>query len=88
MSIITRNNVRITGNGAATMMFAHGFGCDQTMWRFMAPAFADRYRTLTYDLTGSGGSDCAPTTAPGTAACTATPKMCWRSSTPAAPPAP
>ena len=57
MSIITRNNVRVTGDGAATMMFAHGFGCDQTMWRFMAPAFADRYRTLTYDLTGSGGSD-------------------------------
>jgi sigma-B regulation protein RsbQ len=57
MSVLTRNNVQVAGNGAATMVFAHGFGCDQTMWRFMAPAFSERFRTITFDLVGSGGSD-------------------------------
>jgi len=52
-----RNNVHITGQGAATMVFTHGFGCDQTMWRFLVPAFEERYRIITYDLTGCGGSD-------------------------------
>jgi sigma-B regulation protein RsbQ len=52
-----RNNVRVSGNGPATMVFAHGFGCDQTMWRFLAPVFAERFRTITFDLVGSGGSD-------------------------------
>ena len=52
-----RNNVRLAGNGPATMVFAHGFGCDQTMWRFMAPAYQDRFRTIAFDLVGSGSSD-------------------------------
>jgi sigma-B regulation protein RsbQ len=39
------------------MVFAHGFGCDQNMWRFVAPAFADRYRVILFDLVGAGGSD-------------------------------
>jgi sigma-B regulation protein RsbQ len=39
------------------MVFAHGFGCDQNMWRFVAPAFADRYRVVLFDLVGAGGSD-------------------------------
>jgi sigma-B regulation protein RsbQ len=39
------------------MMFAHGFGCDQNMWRFVAPAFEDRYRVLLFDHVGAGGSD-------------------------------
>ena len=38
------------------MLFAHGFGCDQGMWRHVAPAFADRYRVITFDHIGSGGS--------------------------------
>lgn len=38
-------------------MFAHGFGCDQNMWRFVAPAFAGNYRVLTFDHVGAGGSD-------------------------------
>jgi sigma-B regulation protein RsbQ len=41
------------------MIFAHGFGCDQNMWRFVAPAFADRYRIVLFDHVGSGGSDLA-----------------------------
>jgi sigma-B regulation protein RsbQ len=56
-SVQIRNNVRVAGNGSATMVFAHGFGCDQTMWRFMAPAYEKRFRTITFDLVGSGGSD-------------------------------
>jgi sigma-B regulation protein RsbQ len=39
------------------MIFAHGFGCDQNMWRFVAPAFADRYRIVLFDHVGAGGSD-------------------------------
>ncbi|WP_338763950.1 alpha/beta hydrolase [Massilia sp. METH4] len=57
MSVRDRNNVTVAGSGAATMVFAHGFGCDQTMWRFMAPAFGERFRTISYDLVGSGKSD-------------------------------
>lgn len=57
MSVLTRNNVRVTGNGTATLVFAHGFGCDQTMWRFLVPAFSERFRTIAFDLVGSGGSD-------------------------------
>jgi sigma-B regulation protein RsbQ len=57
MSIQERNNIKITGNGPVTMLFAHGFGCDQTMWRFLAPGYVDRYRVITFDLVGSGGSD-------------------------------
>lgn len=57
MSTKIRNNVHVTGQGAATMVFTHGFGCDQTMWRFLVPSFQERFRVITYDLTGSGGSD-------------------------------
>lgn len=59
MSIQTRNRIHVSGKGAATMVFIHGFGCDQTMWRFLAPAYADRFRIVTYDLTGCGQSDLA-----------------------------
>jgi sigma-B regulation protein RsbQ len=40
-------------------MFAHGFGCDQNMWRFVAPAFEDDFRTILFDYVGAGGSDLA-----------------------------
>jgi sigma-B regulation protein RsbQ len=59
MSVRLRNNVTATGTGPITLVFAHGFGCDQVVWRFMAPAFADRYRVVAFDLTGSGHSDLA-----------------------------
>lgn len=59
MSVKIRNNVHVAGQGPATMVFAHGFGCDQTMWRFLAPVFERRFRTITFDLTGSGRSDLA-----------------------------
>lgn len=57
MSVLKRNNVHVAGAGTATMVFTHGFGCDQTMWRFLVPVYHERFRVITYDLTGSGGSD-------------------------------
>lgn len=39
------------------MLFAHGFGCDQNMWRFVAPAFEDAYRVIAFDYVGAGHSD-------------------------------
>ncbi|QQC65697.1 alpha/beta fold hydrolase [Paraburkholderia ginsengisoli] len=57
MSITQRNNVQISGHGKRTMVLAHGFGCDQTMWRFLVPSFHDDYRTVLFDHVGSGSSD-------------------------------
>ncbi|MEP7066448.1 MAG: alpha/beta hydrolase [Gemmatimonadota bacterium] len=55
--ILSRNNVRVFGNGTQPMLFAHGFGCDQNMWRFLTPAFANEYRIVLFDYVGSGKSD-------------------------------
>ncbi|HEX8592317.1 MAG TPA: alpha/beta hydrolase [Pseudomonas sp.] len=57
MSVQLRNNVNVLGDGGVTLIFAHGFGCDQTMWRFMAPHFATSYTVILFDLVGSGCSD-------------------------------
>jgi sigma-B regulation protein RsbQ len=59
MSALKRNNVVVRGKGSTAMMFAHGFGCDQNMWRFVAPAFEETYQTVLFDHVGSGGSDLA-----------------------------
>ena len=59
MSVLGRNNVKIVGSGSKPMVFAHGYGCDQNMWRYVVPAFADDYKIVLYDLTGSGRSDLA-----------------------------
>jgi sigma-B regulation protein RsbQ len=57
MTASWRHNVKVAGSGSTSMVFAHGFGCDQNMWRFVAPAFEDNYRTVLFDLVGAGGSD-------------------------------
>ncbi|MFF8952529.1 alpha/beta fold hydrolase [Streptomyces sp. NPDC014940] len=58
MRIRRRNNVTVTGSSdATTLVLAHGFGCDQNMWRLVAPALAQRYRVVLFDYVGSGGSD-------------------------------
>ncbi|WP_144109420.1 alpha/beta fold hydrolase [Paraburkholderia sp. BCC1886] len=57
MSLTQRNNINISGRGKRTMILAHGFGCDQSMWRLLAPAFHDDYRTVVFDHVGSGASD-------------------------------
>lgn len=57
MSALKRNNVKVFGNGPKTIMFAHGFGCDQSMWRWVAPAFLADYRVILFDQVGTGESD-------------------------------
>jgi len=52
-----RNNVRITGAGEQTIMFAHGFGCDQNVWRYLIKEFESSYRLVVFDFVGSGQSD-------------------------------
>ncbi len=60
MDVIRRHNVSVSGlPDGQPMMFAHGFGCDQNMWRFVAPAFADRFKVVLFDHLGAGGSDVA-----------------------------
>jgi sigma-B regulation protein RsbQ len=58
VGVVERNNVVSRGRvGAQPMLFAHGFGCDQNMWRYVAPAFEDEYRVILFDHVGAGGSD-------------------------------
>jgi sigma-B regulation protein RsbQ len=57
LSLATKHHAQIRGEGERTMVFAHGFGCDQNMWRYVAPAFEDDFRTVCFDHIGSGGSD-------------------------------
>lgn len=54
---IERNNVHIRGAGEKAMVFAHGFGCDQNMWRFVTSAFEKDFRVVLFDHVGAGGSD-------------------------------
>ncbi|WP_225421578.1 alpha/beta fold hydrolase [Sphingomonas parva] len=54
---MTRHNVHLRGQGSRAMVFAHGFGCDQNMWRYVAPAFEDEFQTVLFDHVGAGGSD-------------------------------
>ncbi|MDB5715887.1 MAG: putative hydrolase [Sphingomonadales bacterium] len=57
MSVLKRNNVKLAGNGDRVIVFAHGFGCDQNMWRIVAPSFEADFRTVLFDQVGSGASD-------------------------------
>ncbi|UQZ34066.1 alpha/beta hydrolase [Paenibacillus sp. PK3_47] len=52
-----RNKVKVIGEGAQTIVFAHGFGCDQSMWQFITPYFEQKYRLVLFDYVGSGNSD-------------------------------
>lgn len=58
MDIVRRNNVTVTGNphGPAVVL-AHGFACDQNMWRLTVPALAEDHRVVLFDYVGSGRSD-------------------------------
>ena len=59
MPVLQRNNVTEIGAGTRPMILAHGYGCDQAMWRSVAPAFADDYRVILFDHVGAGRSDLA-----------------------------
>ena len=51
------HNIQIKGKGSQPMLFAHGFGCDQTIWRYVTQAFEDKYKVILFDYIGSGKSD-------------------------------
>jgi sigma-B regulation protein RsbQ len=55
--VLSRNNVKVFGEGDQPMLFAHGFGCDQNMWRFITPSFEADYKIVLFDYVGSGHSD-------------------------------
>lgn len=57
MDVLKRNNVRIFGSGQTPVLFAHGYGCDQNMWRFVYPAFTENYKVVLFDQVGFGESD-------------------------------
>lgn len=58
MDILSRHNVQVAGRpGGQPMVFAHGFGCDQNMWRHVTPRFADDFRIVLFDYVGAGRSD-------------------------------
>jgi sigma-B regulation protein RsbQ len=58
MKTTERNAVTVTGQpNGQPMMFAHGYGCDQNMWRSVAPAFLDTHRVVLFDHVGAGRSD-------------------------------
>lgn len=58
MEVRTRNDVRVSGRaGARPMVFAHGYGCDQNMWRFLTPDFEPDHQVVTFDHVGFGNSD-------------------------------
>jgi sigma-B regulation protein RsbQ len=58
MDVIVRNNVTVTGvPDGPPIVFAHGFGCDQGMWRYVAPAFEATHRVVLFDHVGAGRSD-------------------------------
>jgi sigma-B regulation protein RsbQ len=57
LTALRRHNVKTSGAGETPMVFAHGFGCDQNMWRFVAPAFEDEFKVVLFDHVGAGGSD-------------------------------
>ena len=60
MTVLARNNVNVHGAaGGRPMLFAHGFGCDQNMWRYVWPAFEADFRIVLFDHVGAGGSDAA-----------------------------
>jgi sigma-B regulation protein RsbQ len=57
MNVLKRNNVRITGRGTRTLLFVNGFGCDQSIWRFVTPALSEHFQLVLFDHVGAGLSD-------------------------------
>ncbi|MFD3886198.1 alpha/beta fold hydrolase [Streptomyces microflavus] len=58
MNVRRRNNVAVTGCAdGPVLLLAHGFGCDQNMWRLLTPTLAKSYRMVLFDYVGSGRAD-------------------------------
>lgn len=56
MDVNLRNNVKVIGAGSRSIVFAHGFGCDQSMWRFITPHFDSDHKVVLFDHVGCGQS--------------------------------
>ena len=79
MDVLTRNNVRESGRGRRAIVFAHGFGCDQNMWRFVAPEFESDFKVILFDHVGAGGSDLSAYEGPNIRRWMATLTTWWKS---------
>lgn len=55
-SVLEKNHVNVSGRGSQPIVFAHGFGCDQTYWRYIAPSFESDYQIVRFDFIGCGHS--------------------------------
>lgn len=56
-SVVSRNNVKVIGQGKMVLMFGNGFGCDLNTWRMITPALKEEYKLVLFDYVGSGRSD-------------------------------
>lgn len=54
LSVRARNNIQVHGTAGKVLLYGHGFGCDQTMWQQVTPAFAASHRQVLFDYVGSG----------------------------------
>lgn len=54
---LQRHNATVSGGGNTTLLFAHGYGCDKSVWRELIPDFEDRYRVVVFDHAGAGECD-------------------------------
>jgi sigma-B regulation protein RsbQ len=60
MGVVDRHNIHVSGRAdGQPILFAHGFGCDQHMWRLVAPRFEDAFKVVVFDHVGAGESDLA-----------------------------
>jgi sigma-B regulation protein RsbQ len=82
MDVLTRSNVQVHGPAdEQPMVFSHGFGCDQNMWRYVWPEFADEYRIVLFDHVGHGRSERSAFDPVRHATLDGTCATCWTSST-------
>ncbi|MBZ4413770.1 alpha/beta hydrolase [Myxococcus sp. XM-1-1-1] len=56
-SVTTRNNVQVIGRGDDVIVFAHGFGTNQSAWHHQVRAFEDTHRIVLFDHVGTHGTD-------------------------------
>ena len=81
MDVLTRHNVTVTGPESGgtghVLLLAHGFGCDQHMWRLIGPTLAADRKVVTFDHAGAGGADRPRGARSGTRPWTATPRTSW-----------
>ncbi|MER2121960.1 MAG: alpha/beta hydrolase [Solibacillus sp.] len=57
VNVVKRNNISIKGKGEQVLLFAHGFGCDQTLWQSLISYFEESYKIILFDYVGAGNSD-------------------------------